>query len=1300
MGLLIKCNYMEDDSYHSYPYHLYNTESTFHLARPSLSQTVLFIPYCHMQKKSFGPKYPITLKSENNFPNKEEFDFRVIEKKPPCTIQAMSASEEDNYNQAKDRMEVGRQEPVAISAVRILVVVSLCLLGAFSSITTFRYIDDENGSNEHGQQIQEDRYGEYVDRVFECVEKKLSLQLAVMDSLSSDFLSYSRNSESVWPEVTIPDFEMLGSKARSIADVNFIGLLPLVTKKEGWESYSVANQDWHQESLDYLKETTGEEPLVSELSIKDTIWDSSEGKELRGPYLPLWQSSPVVADKSVYNFNVLSNPITEDASRSVLFTGGSFLGGVITSSEAPGSELQRLTGGSSDTPQGTMFYPILDDYVTDKAKVVGSLFVVFSWESAIGDVIPSGNKGAINCVLENADGQEHTFLIDEHGVAYQGSGDLHNTKFSSYELKKEVVEVVAAAERIDTSPPLSDNSLKYTMKIYPANSVLLSGSDKQALEGTGSSKNAAGFTSLSVVAFLSVIALFFAYDCLVKNQYEELGYENYDEESPKSLADKSFVENPQQISARSDEVEYPEEESATDKQAKEDSVHIQVPAAKRLNTFLKDETERAAEEETSDALENAPIADFFPNCTVLFAEIVGFTAWSSQHEPTQVFSLLQELYQAFDKEAKKRGVFKVESIGDSYIAVAGLPDPQDDHAVRMATFCLECRKITKSVTRKLERSLGPETGDLGMRFGIHSGPVTAGVLQGERSRFQLFGDTVNTAARMGSSGHKGLIQASEATALLLIEADRGSWVARREETTTVVGKGEMMTYWVDESEKVEKLEAAMAARRSTLSLLSSTLASSLSLSVDDSFYEAEDKKMKETPRRMLKKSRSRVWGKSEVDVMPNSPRRTMKKRHASNDLTKRLIDWNVDILLGLLKQIAVKRVNEPENTVTFDGKDLALRDNVEKGRTVVDEVAEIIPMPTFDAAAREQPPSVAEMDVGSEVEKQLRTYISSVASMYRDNPFHNYEHACHVQMAMLKLLQRVVSPNDINYDGSSSDVLSDAHKYTYGITSDPLTSFAVVFCALIHDVDHTGVTNGQLIKEGAHIAAVYKNKSIAEQNSIDLAWELLMGDEYKELRSCIYSTMDEFRRFRQLVVNVVLATDIFDKELSALRKNRWTKAFTDYTLEESELDYVNRKATIVIEHLIQASDVSHTMQHWDIYRKWNQKLFYEMYLSYTSGRTDSSPADGWYKGELWFFDNYVIPLAKKLKDCGVFGVSSDECLNYAIENRKMWKIHGEKIVEEMKSTDYFATLKARRSSTGKNSRSPKSVLKEASQKEV
>jgi hypothetical protein len=148
-------------------------------------------------------------------------------------------------------------------------------------------------------------------------------------------------------------------------------------------------------------------------------------------------------------------------------------------------------------------------------------------------------------------------------------------------------------------------------------------------------------------------------------------------------------------------------------------------------------------------------------------------------------------------------------------------------------------------------------------------------------------------------------------------------------------------------------------------------------------------------------------------------------------------------------------------------------------------------------------------------------------------------------------------------------------------------------------------------------------------------------------------------------VNSVMATDIMDKELSMARKDRWNKAFAADAAEESARDALNRKATIVIEHLIQASDVAHTMQHWHIYRKWNARLFEEMYKAFKEGRSEIDPSDNWYKGEIGFFDFYIIPLAKKLKDCGVFGVASDEYLNYAQQNRREWESKGVEVVAEM-----------------------------------
>jgi hypothetical protein len=232
-----------------------------------------------------------------------------------------------------------------------------------------------------------------------------------------------------------------------------------------------------------------------------------------------------------------------------------------------------------------------------------------------------------------------------------------------------------------------------------------------------------------------------------------------------------------------------------------------------------------------------------------------------------------------------------------------------------------------------------------------------------------------------------------------------------------------------------------------------------------------------------------------------------------------------------------------------------------------------------------------------------------------------------------------------------------------------LMQFAVVFSALIHDVDHTGFTNKELVDVHASIAVAYREKCVAEQNSVDIAWKLLMQDKYKDLRACIYASECEMKRFRELIIDAVLATDIADKELQTLRKNRWADAFDENltTGVDGSLE-MDRKATIVVEHIIQASDVSHCMQHWLTYQKFNARLFEERYVAYLKGMSGENPPWlGWYKGEIWFFDNYIIPLAQKLNDCGVFGVSYHEYLNYAQQNRLEWEREGEGIVAQLQA---------------------------------
>jgi hypothetical protein len=340
----------------------------------------------------------------------------------------------------------------------------------------------------------------------------------------------------------------------------------------------------------------------------------------------------------------------------------------------------------------------------------------------------------------------------------------------------------------------------------------------------------------------------------------------------------------------------------------------------------------------------------------------------------------------------------------------------------------------------------------------------------------------------------------------------------------------------------------------------------------------------------------------------------------------------------------------------------------------LDEVKEIILLPAFDRKASLKERNPDSVIISEPVLEQLKLFVTTIASMYQENPFHNFHHASHVVTAVTKFMHRINDARELDVgdererEFNERKFASALHNHTYGIASDPLTQFACVFSALIHDVDHPGVPNSQLIKENEQLASRYKCRSVAEQKSFDLAWNLLMDHRFKDFRAVICPTQVAMLRFRQLVINSVMATDLGDKELKDLRNNRWAKAFNDEVDGKDGCtsdDTINRKATIVIEHLIQAADVCHTTQHWEVYRRWNENLFREMYQAYREGRAETNPAEYWYEGEIGFFDFYVIPLSKKLRDCGVFGLTSDENLNYAMQNRELWVEKGRAVVSEM-----------------------------------
>ncbi len=179
------------------------------------------------------------------------------------------------------------------------------------------------------------------------------------------------------------------------------------------------------------------------------------------------------------------------------------------------------------------------------------------------------------------------------------------------------------------------------------------------------------------------------------------------------------------------------------------------------------------------------IADHFESASVLFADVVDFTPLAQRLPPAETVGMLDQLFSRFDALVERHGLEKIKTIGDCYMAAAGVPNPSPDHARRAALLALDMRDAVAT-----SAIAGQPLCEL--RIGINSGPVVAGVIGTKRFLYDLWGDAVNTASRMESLSTPGEIQITRTTYELL----KDEFVCRRRGTILVKGKGRMETWYL------------------------------------------------------------------------------------------------------------------------------------------------------------------------------------------------------------------------------------------------------------------------------------------------------------------------------------------------------------------------------------------------------------------------------------------------------------------------------------------------------------------------
>jgi class 3 adenylate cyclase len=701
---------------------------------------------------------------------------------------------------AKDteRQTLGRNETKAVGYLKIIVIIVLLTAAALVSVSTFLF------TRKAEVQDFETQFEAHATRVIESFREVFDRQLAAVDALSSSMTSYALASGSTFPNVTVPYFEVLGANARILSDALIVFYMPIVSKKDrtGFEAYArdmdlqfdeaLASENEMRERQDEAFGLSGRR--VQELpTLRPEIYkygpnntQPSLPEDAAGPFLPIWQITPVFSlFKASLMLDLTEHDAVVDHLNEAIRTEQAVLNQIHSNYDPEDFDdtantlfklfLQlgqyRAEAATYDgDPDSNMAYPVFSDFGEER-ELVGILMTTLYWKVYFTDVLPPGADG-IYVVLESdakAENQTITYRIDGPSVTYLGGGDHHDTSFDHLEEYQDITEFIrdraSVRTRSYTAAELNDEYIHYTLRVYPSTD----------LQDDYVTSKPIVYTVVVASVFLFSSLVFLAYDCLVERRQTVV--------MDKAIKASAVV-------------------SSLFPEAVRDRIYNQHDEKKKETAGWRAADNKGKSlmtngEEASGGKKGRPIADKFDNTTILFADIAGFTKWSSARLPQEVFELLEALYGAFDKIAQRRGVFKVETIGDCYLAVTGLPEPQPDHAIRMAKFARDCLIKMKQLTKDLEESLGKDTSDLSFRVGMHSGSVTAGVLRGDKGRFQLFGDTVNTAARMESNGVIGRIHCSQETADELVVAGKNKWLTPREGGIEAKGKGRLQTYFVD-----------------------------------------------------------------------------------------------------------------------------------------------------------------------------------------------------------------------------------------------------------------------------------------------------------------------------------------------------------------------------------------------------------------------------------------------------------------------------------------------------------------------
>ena len=512
-------------------------------------------------------------------------------------------------------------------------------------------------------------------------EVKILTSISISLSLTSDAMYYG----TTWPNSLLPDFDLRHKGNRIITGSHTILFSPLVTDttRSSWEAFVLENADQMTVKPKDASSCTASVDSSSSSACR-TLADGihmpgPNGTQIPdpgpGPYFPgfLMSTSNTPENAEL----ILANYYGVEGIKEVYDS-------LIVEMAPVMSDIQ----GSPSAPVSVVFTPVFNQS-TPPQSVVGAVQLDVDWLTQFRSVSPS--EGCIVAVLVTGGGDVMSFEILDGNAVFLGEGDLHDPRYDDYVVTTKVSAV--AIQNVTSGIWQSNNvgtswdTFGYSLSVYPTASF----------EAAFKTNLPAIYTAVAAVIFAFIILMFGLYDVLVNRRQQHVMGEAVRFRNVVNSLFPAVVRNRLFAQQHATTTAAPLPKDRTLQQARRsamrrwdsiarrasnDDLRVAEPATTRLRTFLH----RSASQNRADMEQyqlDDPIADLFPETTIMFADISGFTAWSSEREPSQVFYLLETLYHAFDELASRLGVFKVETIGDCYVAVTGLPDPNQVRIVVM-----------------------------------------------------------------------------------------------------------------------------------------------------------------------------------------------------------------------------------------------------------------------------------------------------------------------------------------------------------------------------------------------------------------------------------------------------------------------------------------------------------------------------------------------------------------------------------------------------------------------------------------